>query len=394
MKGYVFIANSTKPSIEQAKSRALVRPGNVSRPCLEAALKLGYDVFLGINRDNPEYLECELPVNLFDSHTYRSITAFLDNIVAYKNLENIIKQNDIEVIHCNTPVGGIIGRICGKKHRIKKIIYTAHGFHFYKGAPLINRTLFKCAEKVMARWTDVIITMNQEDYESAKCFKLKKGGKVYKVHGVGINLFEYSNLNVNIQQKREEVGLSDSNLICISVGDLIKRKNFETAIKSISKLNNTNVHLVICGSGPYEDKLKEIAKEFNVESQVHFLGFRNDIKELLIASDIFLFPTLQEGLPRALMESMAAGLPAITSKIRGNIDLIEDKEGGFLCNPLDVEAYAQSIESLLNNPSLRRKMGEYNKKRIKKYDIEYVKNEIKVIYDEVLNDEKNITNKI
>ena len=189
-KGYVFISNSTKPTIDKANSREPVSPKNVSRPCISAALEMGYDVFWGVNRNKPEELSCDMPVHLFDSHTYRSITALKDNITAFQHLSKVMSDNDIEAIHCNTPVGGMIGRLCAKKYHTKKVIYTAHGFHFYKGAPFINRTLFKWAEQIMAHWTDAIITMNQEDCDAAKQFHLRKGGKVFKVHGVGIDLSE------------------------------------------------------------------------------------------------------------------------------------------------------------------------------------------------------------
>ena len=175
MAGFVFIQNSAKPGDDKANSRETVIPSNVSMPCIEAALKLGYDVYLGTNRNNPNELECTYPVHLFHSHTYRSLLAFSDNKIAFQNLSEVVKNGDVEVIHCNTPVGGMIGRLVGKKYHVKKVIYTAHGFHFYKGAPLFNRTVLKWAEQIMAHWTDAIITMNEEDYQSALKFKLRKG---------------------------------------------------------------------------------------------------------------------------------------------------------------------------------------------------------------------------
>lgn len=382
MKGYVFISNSTKPSPEKAKSREPVNPTNVSRPCLEAALKMGYDVHLGTNRDNPEELSCDLPVKLYDSHTYRSLTALSDNMKAIHNLSEVLRNNDIQVIHCNTPVGGLVGRLCGKKYKTKCVIYTAHGFHFYKGAPLINRTLFKWAEQIMARWTDVIITMNQEDFEAAKKFKLRKGGKVYKVHGVGITLSEYENINVDRSKKRSELGLSDNDIVCISAGDIVARKNYGVAIDAISKVGNPNLHYLICGVGPEREKLEARAKELGIEKQIHFLGFRKDVKELLKISDIFLFTSLQEGLPRSLMEAMAIGLPAVVSRIRGNVDLIEDDKGGFLCNPHDENDFARAITECTKEKCAE--FSQRNLSEIKKYDIKVVEEEIKKIYEEVL----------
>lgn len=387
MSGYVFISNGNKPSEEQRQSRDNIKLSNVNRPCLKTALDMGYKVFFGVNRSNPEKLKCELPVTLYDSHTYRSITNFKDNLIAYNNLKEVVENNNIEVIHCNTPIGGMIGRLIGKRYKIDKVIYTAHGFHFYKGAPILNRTVFKLAEKLMARWTDAIITMNEEDYQAAKKFKLKKNGKIFKVHGVGINLNDFNNVVVDLYSKRKELGFYEEDILCISAGDLVKRKNYESAIKAIAKSKNEKIHYLICGRGPEKENLQELARELDVEDRIHFLGFRNDIKELMKISDIFLFTTLQEGLPRSMMEAMATGLPCIASNIRGNVDLIRDSKGGFLCDSSDVKKISEKINYLADNKNLRKKMGNYNLKEIRDYDILFVENEIRDIYSEVL--EKN-----
>lgn len=384
MSGYVFVSNSTKPTEEKQKSREPIKLENVNRPCLQTALEMNYDVYFGVNRENPRDIECELPVHLYDSHTYRSITAFSDNRVAYQNLVKVIKEGNIDVIHCNTPVGGMIGRLVGKRYRIKKVIYTAHGFHFYKGAPLINRTVFKWAEQIMAHWTDAIITMNEEDYRSALKFRLRKGGKVYKVHGVGITLDEFKNIHVDKRTKRSELGLKDTDIVCVSAGDLVARKNYAIAIKAFAKVKNNNLHYLICGVGPEKEKLEKLAAENGVSDRVHFLGFRSDVKELMKISDIFLFTTLQEGMPRSMMEAMACGLPCVASKIRGNVDLLDEGKGGYLREPYDWEGIAECINRLAEDDSVRNKMKEYNLETIKKFDVKVVKNEIEQIYKKVL----------
>ena len=305
------------------------------------------------------------------------------NITAYKQIVKLINDENIDYIHCNTPVGGLIGRLAGKKCKVKKVIYQAHGFHFYKGAPLFNRTVLKWAEKLMAHYTDAIITMNKEDYEAAKKFKLRGDGKVYLVHGVGIDLSLYENIEVDRAEKRAELGLKDTDVAFISMGDLIARKNYSVAIKALAKAGNENAHYFICGRGPLENELKELAKTCGVENRVHFLGFRTDIKELLVAADAFLFTTLQEGLPRSMMEAMASGLPCIVSKIRGNVDLIIDGEGGFLCPPTSADVFAKAIDNFCNNFELREKMGAFNLDYVKKFDVSVVEKKIEKIYKEV-----------
>lgn len=388
MAGYVFLSNSTKPSQKEQNSRDEVKLTNVSRPCLQTALEMGYEVYFGINRDNPAKLKCELPVKLYDSHSYRSITAIKDNWIAYKNLSRVVKTGNVNVIHCNTPVGGMIGRFVGKKYHVNKVIYTAHGFHFFKGAPLFNRTVLKFAERVMAHWTDAIITMNEEDYQSALKFKLRNGGKVYKVHGVGITLKDFTNIQVDRRTKRTELGLKETDIVCISAGDLVARKNYAIAIKALAKVKNDNVHYLICGVGPEKNYLEKLAVNNGIADRIHFLGFRSDVKELMKISDIFLFTTLQEGLPRSMMEAMACGLPCVASKIRGNVDLLDEGHGGYLREPLDLEGIAECIGFLVDDYSLREQMGKYNLESIKDYDVNVVKKEIEQIYKEILGEEK------
>lgn len=384
MSGYVFFSNSTKPTPEEQASRDEVKLTNVSRPCLKVALDMGYDVFFGTNRANPEELKCELPVKMYDSHTYRSITAFGDNRIAYDNLKKLVNENSIEVIHCNTPVGGMIGRLIGKRYHINKVIYTVHGFHFYKNAPLFNRTVLKWAEMLMAHWTDVIITINEEDFQSAQKFKLKKGGKVYKVHGVGIDTSQYGTDEKIRSEKRAELGLSDADFAIISVGDLNDNKNNGVIISAMKKLQKDNVHYFLCGVGDKQDELQRMADGAGLHDRVHFLGYRNDVKELYQAADCFVMPSFREGLSRSIMEAMASGLPCVVSRIRGNADLVDDGKGGYLYAPTDADGFASAIEKLCNNQALRDEMQKYNLEKIKEFDSLVVEEELRNIYKNTL----------
>lgn len=306
------------------------------------------------------------------------------NIKAYQEIVSIIKRENIDYIHCNTPTGGVLGRLAGKKCKVKKVIYQAHGFHFYKGASIVNWLIYYPIEKWMARYTDALITINQEDYELAKSkFKLRKNGKVYYVPGVGIDASLYKVEDDVCNKKRKELGLKDEDIAVISMGDLIPRKNYDVAIGGIAKAKNDKIHYYICGNGPEEANLKNLVEELNISSQVHFLGFRSDIKELLAAADIFLFTTKQEGLPRSMMEAMASGLPCVASRIRGNTDLLENTEGGYLCDMNDVAAYAEKLNLLASDPVLREKMGRTNLATIQNYSTETVVEEIRKIYEEV-----------
>ena len=383
-KGYLFIANGRVVPREQELSLEPVRTGSFEAPCMYAANELGYKLYMGINRDYADQLKgVDYDITFYNQHIYRSIFGIRDIWIGYKNLCRFIESHpDVEVIHCNTPIGGVLGRICGKKYG-KKVIYMAHGFHFYKGAPLLNRTLFKFIEKWMARKTDCLITINQEDYEAAQKFKLNKGGKVFKVNGVGVDLNSFDGIPVNVKEKRESLGLPEDAVVGIVVGDLNENKNVKTIIRALPLVDG-NIHIIICGFGPLEVALKKLAKDLDVDGRCHFLGFRTDVKELYLASDMFIFASQREGLPRSTMEAMLAGLPCVVSRIRGNIDLIDEYKGGSLFPPKDYQSLAKELTALTDDSSLRAKYGVYNKERIKDYDIEEVKKQMLDIYKEVI----------
>lgn len=304
------------------------------------------------------------------------------NFKAYRQLKDLVKRENYDVIHCNTPIGGVLGRIVGKQCKVPKVIYQAHGFHFYNGASKKNWLLYYPIEKWLARYTDALITINHEDFEFAKNkFKLRNNGAVYYVPGVGIDTSQYDTEPAVRESKRAELGLMADNIALVSMGDLIERKNYDTAICALAKTKNKSLKYYICGRGQEEENLKMLARELDVADQVHFLGFRSDIKELLAASDIFLFTTKQEGLPRSMMEAMASGLPCIASKIRGNNDLLENANGGFLCDVTDVLAFAEKINILSSNPQLRKSMGESNLVGVRNFNTETVTNELRRIYE-------------
>ncbi len=373
MKRLLFISNITR-KITSVASTSIVASKEMGIDFVHAA-NWNSAVEGQVQSDERQY-----GIRIFHVGLSRSPYSF-SNIKAYKQMCRLIRENHIDYIHCNTPVGGVLGRLAGKKCKVKRIIYQAHGFHFYKGSPKKNWIVFYTIEKVLARFTDAIITMNSEDYEAARHFKLRQNGKVYNVHGVGIDLSEYHGIQQFRDKKRRELGFMDDDVVLISMGDLIVRKNYRVAIEAISKCNDTKLHYLICGQGEELENLKLLAKQLNIEKQIHFLGFRTDIKELLAAADIFLFTTLQEGMPRSMMEAMAAGLPCIASRIRGNIDLLDDNQGGYLCDPSDIDQFVSAIKKC--DVNTRHLFGDYNTNAIKQYDIHVVEEEIRKIYEEV-----------
>lgn len=304
------------------------------------------------------------------------------NRKAYQQLRALAAMEKFDAVHCNTPIGGLLGRILFKGMPGVKIIYQAHGFHFFAGAPKLNWLLYYPVEKWLARHTDALITINHEDHRlAAEKFKLRNSGHVYYVPGVGMDTTQYSMDDTVRQNKRAELGMSEQSVALISMGDLIQRKNYDTAIRAVAAANNPNLHYFICGKGPEEAALKKLAETLGVSAQIHFLGFRSDIRQLLCASDIFLFTTKQEGLPRSMMEAMASGLPCIASNIRGNTDLLEGADGGFLCRVTDTADYADKLNRLAGDSLLRRQMGEHNRLAVQKFSMETVTAAMRSIYE-------------
>lgn len=279
----------------------------------------------------------------------------LKTFKAYKQIKKIIEENDYDIIHCNSPTAGILTRLAAR-HSKAKVIYMAHGFHFFKGAPLLNWLLFYPVERWTSRYTDILITINNEDYQLAKRhFKAKQ---IILLPGVGLDTSNFANENRSYE---------NAELHLLSVGELNKNKNHEIVIKALAQCPK-NIHYHICGQGPLKEKLEKLANELKIN--LHLEGYQAHVKPFLDQADIFVFPSLREGLPKSVMEAMANGLPCIVSDVRGNHDLI-DYQGGYVI-PNDPREYTAAIKSLATSAVLRQKQGEHNKEAVKKYDIKNI----------------------
>lgn len=373
MKKLLFISNITR-KITSVASTSILASKEMGIEFVHAA-NWGNAVEGQVQSDEQQY-----GIKIYNVDLSRSPYSF-SNIKAYKQMCKLIRENKIDYIHCNTPVGGVLGRLAGKRCKVEKIIYQPHGFHFYKGAPKKNWIIYYSIEKLLARFTDCIITINSEDYAAAKKFNLKKNGKIYKVNGVGIDLQEFEGIAKYRDIKRKELSFDEEDIVIISVGELNTNKNNKVIINALSQMKDSHIHYILCGIGEEKENLQELVKKSNLEKNVHFLGYRSDMKELYAASDIFVMPSFREGLSRSIMEAMASGLPCIVSRIRGNIDLVEEGKGGFLCEPHDIAAFVNAIKSCTEKR--RKQFKQHNLEAIKQYDIHTVENEIKKIYEEV-----------
>lgn len=370
MKKVLFVATVVKTHIMQFHI-----------PYLELLKNNGYETHVCARNDYKNKEDCVIPYcdKYYDIPFERS-PFDINNIGAYNQLKKIIDSNDYEIIHCHTPVGGVLTRLAAKsvQKNSTRVIYTAHGFHFYKGAPIKNWMFFYPIERLLAKYTDVLITINKEDYNRAK--KSFKAKRVEYIPGVGIDIDKFNQVIINKSVKRKELGLPEDSFVVLSVGELNRNKNHETVIKAIKKLSNPKVYFLICGQGPLEDNLKNFIKGLGLEKQVKLLGYRRDIVEISKSADVFTLPSFREGLPVALMEAMASGLPIVCSRIRGNTDLIEDGKGGYLIEATDSKGFADAINEIIQNINLIENMCTYNKGFAMNFDINNVKEAMKKIY--------------
>ena len=351
---------------------------------------LGYKVDIACNfgKENPisqEDIErfrnilAEKKLNVFETDCPRSIFAIDKMFKTYKQLKKLIDENEYDIVHTQSPIGGVVCRLAARKARKKgtKVIYTAHGFHFYKGAPLKNWIIFYPIEKFCSRLNDILITINKEDYYRAKKHFFTK--KIEYIPGVGIDTSKFKIEEDSGKLKRIELGVSSDSFMLLSVGEINTNKNHKVIIKALGKLKNKDIHYFIAGQGDQQGMLEKLAKKENIEYQVHFLGYRSDINELLNAADAFCFASLREGLGLAGIEAMACGLPLITSNIHGINDYSINGITGFSCSPTSVAGFADAIRNLskrdkkeyFENSLIAKR---YDKRKVNRYMTKIYKN--------------------
>lgn len=361
-------------------------------PNIALLQKLGYQVdvacnFIEGNTCSDERV-AELKQKLQDMHVRcyqidfaRNIKHMGQNMRALRQIEGLMKQNGYAFCHCHSPIGGVVARIAG--HRTKtKVIYTAHGFHFYQGAPVMNWLVYYPVEKMLSRWTDVLITINHEDYKLAKKkFKMKK---LTYVPGIGIDTQRESLSQKEKEEKRKELGIPQDAFLITNAAEFTPNKNQKTVIEAIEQLHNPNIYFVMCGIGEKKAELEQYVKEHGLEEHIRFVGFRNDLHEILQTSDCFVLSSFREGLSVALMEAMAEGLPVVCGRIRGNVDLVKNGFGGLLLAPEDIKAYENAFIKLYEmrqrKPGMFEQMGITNQKNIKMFGRNAVEQVMENVY--------------
>ena len=353
-------------------------------PYLKMFQEMGWETAVASRNDyeNPE--DCKIPYcDTYYDIPFERTPWKPKNYRSYRMLKKIIDEGEFDIIHCHTPVGAMIARLAaaGARRKGTKVIYTAHGFHFFTGAPMLNWLLFYPAEKILAPLTDVLITINKEDYDRAQ--KKMRCKRIEYVPGVGIDTKKFRCAPVDLQEKRKELGFGEQDFLILTVAEMTPNKNHITVLNAMAKLKDkeefSNIHYLIVGRGVMKESLQDSAWELGIGEHVHFLGYRTDAPELYRCSDMFAFVSFREGLSVALMEAMSCGMPIMCTRIRGNTDLIEDNVSGIFTEN-NADALAENILRLYRDPGFRAELGVNAAKKVTLFDEESVLDLMKEIY--------------
>ena len=349
-------------------------------PHINMLLDNGYEVHCACSIDKPVDKELQRRgVKIFEVPFSRNPLG-IGNIKAFIKLEELQRINDYDIVHVHTPIAAIYGRLLKLNFPSLRIIYTAHGYHFLKGGSKLGWILYYPIEKIMAKFTDVTININKEDYEITK--EKLKPKKCYLLNGVGLDLDKYKKLSSKeIQEKRKEFGLKDKDFVVLMIAEINKNKNHIQLINAMDILKDKypNIKVLCIGDGTLKESLKKQIILRNLQNNIFMLGYRLDVNKLINISDIGILLSRREGLPRNIMEFMACGRKVIATDIRGCRDLICDETIGTLVNVGDYESTAKAIEKyyILNDKSFE------ISKEIRKYDIESINSELLKIYEDV-----------
>lgn len=346
-------------------------------PYLKMFKEKGYEVHVA-SSGNEKIEYCDKHYNL----PFERFPLKWNNYKTYKELKKIIKENNYEIIHCHTPVGGLLTRLAARKFRKNgtKVFYTAHGFHFYKGAPLLNWIIYYPIEKICSRWTDCLITITNEDFELAK--RKMKTKRVEHINGVGMNTERFQK-KLSDEEKiefRKSLNIEKDDIVFSYVAELNKNKNQIMLIKCIDELEEkyNNIKLLLVGDGPLLEQYKNLIKELNLQSNIILLGKRNDINEILQITDIYLASSIREGLPVNVMEAMYVGLPIIAKDNRGHRELVENNKTGFIVT--DIHSMVKKIQIILENSKFKNKIADNGRKKVRSYLLEKIISKMDEIY--------------
>lgn len=356
---------------------------NFHLPYIEYFQKRGFKVYVATKLDKEGFNNIDNKNIIWENIDFSRNPFSIKTLVALIELIKLMSEYKFDLIHLHTPIAAFLGRLASKITNTTPVIYTAHGFHFYKKAPSINWLIYYTIEKIAARWTDCLITINNEDYVLAKNkLDIKNKDFIFKVNGVGVDIDKY-NLNeyMDISFKKS-MGFNEDDFVISIIAELNKNKNQIQIINAMEHLayQYKDIKVLLVGDGNLKEKINCIIENKNLKDNVIMLGHRDDVSKILNISDVVGLFSKREGLPKSLMEAMAAKKAIIATDIRGNNDLVINGNNGLLIPYNDIESTINAIKKLYNNRSLVYKMGENSRRIIDSYSLKNVLNEMGNIY--------------
>lgn len=327
---------------------------NFEKSDIQILKNMGYEIHTATNMEGEKWLQDDGTFDDIDIIKHQidfSRSPFsIKSLKAYEELRSLIKNYQFDIIHCHTPVAAAITRIAALHVRGKKayMIYTCHGFHFNKKSGLRNWILYYPLERMLAHFTDMIITINKEDYGVINKFKVKE--KRY-IPGVGVDIEGISSISVDKIAFRRSMGISSSAFVIMSIGELSDRKNQQVILQAIAKLKDKNIIYVMCGTGSKKNDYEVLVNDLGIKDQVIFTGQRDHdwVMRFSHCIDLGAIPSKIEGLGLAGIEMLAAGKPLVGSNVHGIKDYLVDGKTGISCDPEDAEEFAKAIFKLKND---------------------------------------------
>lgn len=359
----------------------------------------GYEVHYAANENLPRYLFDEQMkqksgIIFHNICIEKSPLKYRENVKALNQIMDIIWREQIQVLHCHTPLGGVLGRMAGKRCEKQglplKIIYTAHGFHFYQGAPQLTAVIYRMVETYLAKYTDILVTINREDYENARKFQLRPSGSVCLIPGAGLDMEQYVPVTEKQYQNcREKLGIAENQLFLLSVGEVNENKNHRVVIESLRQLREqgwdiSHFKYGICGDGTERKALEQLVRNYHLEKWITFYDYQKDVRPFLWAADVFLFPSRREGLGMAALEALSAGVPVIAADNRGTREYMQHGKNGFVCKWNDSNSYIRYIEKI-QQMSLeeRKRMKSFCRKSVEKFQKKYTCEIMQQVYEDI-----------
>lgn len=299
----------------------------------------------------------------------------ISNLKGFLQLRKIARNEHYDIVVTNEPVMGFLTRLAFANKKETKVTYIAHGFHFYKGGPKLSSLIYKAIECSAAHFTDILVTINQEDFEAAKEFKVKENGKVYQIPGIGVNTSRfYKSSKDECVEIRKEFGLSGDDFVVAVIGELNDNKNQEVIIRAIASLKDRcpGLKALFMGTGEKADCLMKLCNQVNADDRIQFLGYRSDVDRILSACDLGVSASIREGLGLNLIEEMASGLPIVASENRGHKDVVTE-DSGILVQATSVGGFSEAIMSFYKSSEKCEAVSKNNLERCKQFDVEVVK---------------------